>query len=231
MIKLKEEEHRRQKSKFWAKITNAPDVSAGELKEALLEGEHNVREVKATDGGFLVSTPSEEALCALEGLTGHLLGDRAVKVARTQIRMTGDEILSWMDEKLRIQDEARECVSLHDRGMAKNPYYLQDPKAQGFPVQVYQTSIPSPAKRPEEAHPPQKEKGANSAATQAPAAGPGNAGGRGKIQAEAPSAPSPEPSKGRNRGGGDSKVTFEPPVPKYNPQWRGDGKGSSNYQN
>ena len=176
VIKLKEEEHRRQKSKFWAKITNAPDVSAGELRDALRAGEHDVREVKATDGGFLVSTPSEEALCALEGLTGHLLGDRAVKVARTQIRMSGDEILAWMDEKLRIQDEARECVSLHDRGMAKPPYRFQNPQAQGYPAQVYQTSVPARIKGPEEAKPHQGEKTLTSAAAPTLSSGQGRGG-------------------------------------------------------
>jgi hypothetical protein len=59
-------------------------------------------------------------------MSGHMLGDKAMKISRTQIKMTGDEILAWMDEKLRVEDAAQECISLHERGPPKSHYFMHD---------------------------------------------------------------------------------------------------------
>jgi RNA recognition motif-containing protein len=126
VLKLKEEEHRRQRSKFWVKMTNAPDITASDLKEALAAEGNKIKEVRTTDGGFIILSGDEDAQNALENMSGHMLGDRVIKMSRTQIKMTGDEILAWMDERLRIQDEAQECFMLNERATTRQPYYVHE---------------------------------------------------------------------------------------------------------
>ena len=59
-------------------------------------------------------------------MSGHMIGDQTVKISRTQIKMTGDEILDWMDERLRVQDEAQECIAMHDRQFSNPRYFVQE---------------------------------------------------------------------------------------------------------
>jgi hypothetical protein len=133
---LKVEENKRQRSRFWVKMTNAPDITAGELREALDACERQVKEIKTTDGGFLILAKNEENQLALETMSGQVIADRVVRMTRTQIRMTGDEILEWMDERLRVQDEARECIALHDRTGPAPRYYVQEITKVNFPTEV-----------------------------------------------------------------------------------------------
>jgi hypothetical protein len=117
-------------------MTNAPDITAGELREALDACERQVKEIKTTDGGFLILAKNEENQLALETMSGQVIADRVVRMTRTQIRMTGDEILDWMDERLRVQDEARECIALHDRTGPAPRYYVQEITKVNFPTEV-----------------------------------------------------------------------------------------------
>ena len=127
-LRVKEEEHRRDRTKCWVKVTNAPDLAAGVLKEAFLSEEIHVKDVLATDGGFLVLAADEQAQSALVAMTGRVLEGKAVKIARTQVKMTGPEIFGWIEEKLKIQEEARELSRLGggENSYADNPYKVQE---------------------------------------------------------------------------------------------------------
>ena len=67
-----------------------------------------IRGVQTTDGGFLIDTESEATQDALLAMDGRVLEGKAVKAARTQVKMTGTEILAWVEEKLKVQQEAKE---------------------------------------------------------------------------------------------------------------------------
>ena len=85
------------------------------MKWALKEANLEVKSITATEGGFLILAPDEESQMAMEGLSGLMLGERTVQITRTQVKMTGDEILEWMGEQLRIQEQAAECIALQER--------------------------------------------------------------------------------------------------------------------
>jgi hypothetical protein len=164
---LKIEKNKRQRSRFWVKLTNAPDMSAGELREALEEAGRRVKGVRATDGGYLILAEDEEGQVALEGMSGHMIGDHTVKISRTQIKMTGDEILDWMDERLRVQDEAQECIAMHDRQFSNPRYFVQEitqyaptmapALVLGEPTQ--KGNVPLPTPKPVEIRPPPQKRG------------------------------------------------------------------------
>ena len=126
ITEVKKEENKRQRSRFWVKMTNAPDVTTAELKIALEDIGCHILEAKTTEGGFLIRARDETDQVTLENMSGHMLGDRAVKMSRAQIKMTGDEILAWMDERLRVQDEARECIAMYERPAPRPQYYVQE---------------------------------------------------------------------------------------------------------
>ena len=106
--KVKLEENRRDRSKFWARVTNAPDVSAATLKAALLAEEISIKEVHATDGGFLVLAQDEGAQSKLVGLSGCILEGKALKINRTQVKMTAEEIFAFIEDHLKVDEEAKE---------------------------------------------------------------------------------------------------------------------------
>ena len=107
-VRVKEEEQKRGRSKVWVRLTNVPDITAGALREALVAEGIAIRGVQTTDGGFLIDTESEATQDALLAMDGRVLEGKAVKAARTQVKMTGTEILAWVEEKLKVQQEAKE---------------------------------------------------------------------------------------------------------------------------
>ena len=111
--KVKEEEHRRSRSKLWVKITNIPtEVSTTELREACAAEGITIKEVKNTDGGYLVRVGTEDAKSAILALNGVELMGKNIKIGTTQIKMTGEDIFAFIEEKLQITEEARELSRL-----------------------------------------------------------------------------------------------------------------------
>ena len=66
-----------------------------------------VREVRVTGVGFLILAADEHNQLALEGMSGYLLGNHVISTSRFQPKMTGDEILTWMEEHLKIEEEVK----------------------------------------------------------------------------------------------------------------------------
>ena len=105
-IRVREEEHKRNRTKCWVKVSNTPDMSAGALKAAFLGEEITVREVHTTDGGFLALAADESNRSALLALNGRAIMGKALKIVATQVKMKGEEIFAFIEERMRLVDEA-----------------------------------------------------------------------------------------------------------------------------
>jgi hypothetical protein len=127
---LKEEESERRKSQYWVKMTNTPDVSGAQLKEALTSMGCQVREVRVTGVGFLILAADRHNQLALESMSGYLLGDHVISISRFQPKMSGDEILGWMEEHLRIEEEVKICIASRDHSTLYPPSHV--PKILSF---------------------------------------------------------------------------------------------------
>ena len=196
---LKKEEDKRRRSKYWVKMSQMPDITVAELKDALDQMQLKPKEIKTTDGGFLVLARDEDGRAELEKLTGMELSGKIIRVSRHQPRMTGDEIIQWMDRQLRVRDEVREVVALQERRRA--PPRFQDPLFPEAAHQIYGGA-------------PQAFQAPTQAAVMA-------------AQVEAP--PPPQPARETRKETKSSPPTVSPPQPVqaqgYSQPTQGGGRG------
>ena len=107
-LKIKEEERRRDRTKVLVKVTNVPDITAATLGAALAQEEIATRSIKMAEGGFLVAAKNEAAQVALLAMNGRTIGGKSIKAVRASHKMTGEEMFAWIEEKLKVHEEARE---------------------------------------------------------------------------------------------------------------------------
>jgi hypothetical protein len=102
------EENKRNKGRFWAKISNLKGVTVAELEEeisGILGGK--VERVEETPKGFLVECDSERLRRRLLGMDGAEINGALVKVVRVERKLTGKEIFELVGEDLKVRDEVK----------------------------------------------------------------------------------------------------------------------------
>ena len=165
--KIVDEEAKRNRNKPWAKVTNTPDMSAGDLKDVLLGEEIEIKEVKNAEGGFNVLCANEAARTRLLEYHNQSLGGKIVRVSRISMRMTGDEMFEWILEKLKVHEEAESLrVMSSGRGFVSTTDERQVRSVEEIPNSSFEaclaSSNPKPQTKPTTQGPPKATRIQNS---------------------------------------------------------------------
>ena len=107
---VKEEEAQRREGEHWVKISPMLDVTEATLIETLNAHKILTKEIRNIHGGFLVHLMDESAQTSIMSFNGRPLAGKAVKVTRAYPKMTGEEIFAWVEQKLRLEEEAKELT-------------------------------------------------------------------------------------------------------------------------
>jgi len=100
------ESHNRTAKNLWVRMSNMPDITRVQLHNHLTSKEFAVKEVKPVENGYLVRCQDEGTRTQiLKKYDGANINGKTIRVARTENRLTPDEILEFVETKLQIAEE------------------------------------------------------------------------------------------------------------------------------
>ena len=105
-MELEKEEGRRSERNFWCRVTKMGDMSRADFESAVREAcGFQLKSIKRADGGFLVCCRTDGDRDKLLGLNGGKFLDQPLKVTRTNVYLTGEEVFKFVTGKLAVQEE------------------------------------------------------------------------------------------------------------------------------
>jgi len=100
------EQAKKNSGSRWAKITNLPDVTRDELEETLLGIGCRPKRIRKVENGFLVKCFEDDDQNKLLRLDGGKMAGHRVKVMRTKVKLTSEEIFRFVADRLQTMEDA-----------------------------------------------------------------------------------------------------------------------------
>jgi hypothetical protein len=126
--KVISEENRRKRTRFWATILGNLDLTISLFRAKIRNSLHlEVGEIRQIPGGFLLALKSQEDRNSLLELDGDELEDVEVKIDKVDVKMSGEEIVQFVHQGLKDQDDLERFESTMDT-KPHEPEKKPDPK-------------------------------------------------------------------------------------------------------